>query len=202
MLVVSITKKRTKLMSQEVAHQRAITQKHRDDNSLENLWLDLLQFLSQALQDVRVNRATEQVKASHATKQAKATHATKQTKTSHATEHAKPLENVIEECNNMVESVIMQWCDRHDQQSLYDEEALLKHKQMFDIMQWNKEAIPNLTIFVFGAKNSTACGRKRPALLQSMMNSQGVQQRVGLKHWLSICLPTICCLSRGKIRST
>ena len=59
--------------------QRAATQKHRDDLSIENLCLDLALFLSQALQDART--CYRKV---------------------HATEHAKSLDDIRQECDDMV----------------------------------------------------------------------------------------------------
>ena len=70
---------------------------------------------------------------SHATEQAKSP------RSGHATEPAMSLDDIIDECAGVVFAKIEEWCLRNDQQTFYDEPALLKHKQMFDIMQYTKE---------------------------------------------------------------
>ena len=97
--------------------QRIAAQKNRDDNSMENLCFNLLQFLSRALQDARTSYATERAKS--------------------------PLVDsiqIIDECDEMVFATFEAWCRRNDdKQQFFDEPALLKHKQVFDLMQCNKE---------------------------------------------------------------
>ena len=85
---------------------------------------DLVQFLSRAVQDAMTIHATEQAKSP---------------RSGHATEQAMSLDDIIDECADVVFATIEEWCLRHDQQTFCDKPALLKHKQMFDIMQYTKE---------------------------------------------------------------
>ena len=89
---------------------------------------------------------------SHATEQAKSP------RSGHATEQAMSLDDIIGECADVVFAKIEEWCLRNDQQTFYDEPALLKHKQMFDIMQYTKEGNANEDTFPNGAETSPACG--------------------------------------------
>ncbi len=52
-----------------------------------------------------------------------------------ATEKAKN----IDQCDEIVLGMIVAWYQDVAMQTLYDERALLKHKQMFDLMQYTKE---------------------------------------------------------------
>ena len=115
--------KPAQLLSDEAVAQRITQKEHREDNSIENLCLDLVEFLSSALKDVRTSHATEQAVSPQ---------------TGHATEQAKSLDDIIVECVDMSYAKIWEWSNRRDQDNNYDEHALLKHKQMFDIMQCNK----------------------------------------------------------------
>ena len=72
--------KPAQLLSDEAAAQRITQKEHREDNSIENLCLDLVEFLSSALKDVRTSHATEQAVSPQ---------------TGHATEQAKSLDDII-----------------------------------------------------------------------------------------------------------
>ena len=85
---------------------------------------DLVQFRSRAVQDAMTSHATEQAKSP---------------RSGHATEQAKSLDDIFDECADVVFAKIEEWCLRNDQQTFHDEPALLKHKRMFDIMQYTKE---------------------------------------------------------------
>ena len=98
----------------------------RDDNSMENLCLALLQFLSQALQDVMVQSK----------------------RVLHATAWAKSMDDICNECDDMVFEKIEEWSQREDNQTFYNEAALLEHKQMFDIMQFTKEGYAKENTFL------------------------------------------------------
>ena len=104
--------------------QRIAAQRNQDNNSMENLCDNLVQFPSRALQGAMTSHATEQVKSP---------------RSGHATGQAMSLDDIIDECADVVFAKIEEWCLRNDQQTFYDEPALLKHKQMFDIMQCTKE---------------------------------------------------------------
>ena len=67
-------------------------------------------------------------------------HATEQSQSSgHATEQAQSQrDNIIEEdCEDIVYDDFLEWSGRLDNQTFYDEPALLLHKQMWDIMSRN-----------------------------------------------------------------
>ena len=106
---------------------------------------DLVQFLSRAVQDAMTSHATEQAKSP---------------RSGHATEQARSLDDSTDECADVVFAKIEEWCLRNDQQTFYDEPALLNHKQMFDIMQCAKEGNTNEDTFLEWTVKSPACGCK------------------------------------------
>ena len=106
---------------------------------------DLVQFLSRAVQDAMTSHATEQAKSP---------------RSGHATEQAMSLDDITDECADVVFAKIEEWCLRSEQQTFYDESALLKHTQMFDVMQYTKEVNTKEDTFLEWRRKLPACGCK------------------------------------------
>ena len=85
---------------------------------MENLCSALSQFLSQALQEAWTGHATEQANGCG------------------------------EVCDDMVYAKIEEWSRQHDKQEFYNEPALMKHKQIFDIMKYTKEGFAKENTFL------------------------------------------------------
>ena len=123
-----------KLVARAKKEQRIAVQEDRADNTTENLCLALQHFLSQALQEAWTSM--DGPRSGYATEQARAGYS------------AGYRAGIIEVCDRIVSAKIEEWSGQPENQTLYNEPALLKHKKMFDIMKNTKEGYAKENTFL------------------------------------------------------
>ena len=132
-------------------------QEDRANNSMENLCHALLQFVSGVLQEAQIYHNRKQATRS---------------RSSHATQQAKRRITIAENCDAMVEEKIVEWSVRPSKQMCYTEQALLIHKEMFDIMRRDKEGIPKENTFLPWCRKIASLKIKKASTAESR-ESQG-----------------------------
>jgi hypothetical protein len=117
----------TRLTSNRQTVQQEAVQADRADTSIENLCLALVEFQKRALQEI-----WNPPRRGHVTKQVQS-----------------PRDKFIaHECEDIAFQKISEWADHQDNRRFYNEPALLKRKQMFDIMMYNKEGFVKEFTFI------------------------------------------------------
>ena len=107
-----------------------------------SLWVPLAKFLSEALQDAW----TYHGRGGHATKQS----------TNMWPLHGR--DGSREECDDMVSAKIQELYWLTDMEELYNENALAKHDQIFNVMHYNKQGKKKEGTFLAWCRNRQAAG--------------------------------------------
>jgi hypothetical protein len=121
----------------------------------------------------------------------------------HATEQVQsPRDKFIaHECEGIAFQKISEWAAQQDNRRFYNEPALLKHKQMFDIMIYNKEGFVKEFTFIAWCRK---VHKLKIEAASTALNLPRSWRHDVSNHWLLICSPIICYpnnLKRRSIRS-